>query len=70
MANSISGVASVQQAYQPQPAASPKPKAAEAAEQPKGDTVNISSQGKQAVQLRAGNSTPAEKLQEAKLVKE
>ena len=81
MANAISGLAAAQQAYQPQPQDSRKPKETEATPQqpvastkhkeveatpqPKVDTVTISSEAKQ-----AGTSTPAEGLKETKLVKE
>ena len=69
MANAISGLAPVQQAYQPQPVAPPKPKAAEATTQPKADTVTISAQGKQAVQLRTGDFTPTEEANESPIAK-
>jgi hypothetical protein len=69
MLNSISSIVPVQQAYQPQPVVSPKPKAAESITQPKADTVTISAQGKQAGQLRTGDYTPAEEAQESSIAK-
>jgi hypothetical protein len=69
MANSISGIVSVQPVHQPQQVASPKPEPKVAAQQPKADVVTISGPGKQAVQLRTAGSTPAEELQESPIAK-
>ena len=69
MSNVISGVASGQPTYQPPQVASPQPKAAEASTQPKGDVVTISAKGKQSVQLRTGDYTPAEEAKESPIEK-
>lgn len=69
MANTIAGVGSGQPVYQPQQVTSPKQAPKEAAPQPKGDAVTISSRGRQAVQLIASGSTPSEEAKESPVAK-
>jgi len=69
MADAVSGIISGQPAYQPQQVPPVKTEAKEATPQPKGDTVTISAQGKQAVLLRTDGSTQAEEVKESPIEK-
>jgi len=69
MASPVSGIGSGQPVQQPQQVTPPRPEAAVASPQPKGDVVTISAQGKQTVQLRAAGSTPGEEAKESPIAK-
>jgi hypothetical protein len=69
MANTITGVGSGQPVYQPQKVTAPKQAPKEEIPQPKADVVTISSKGKQAAQLIASGSSPAEEAKESPVAK-
>jgi hypothetical protein len=69
MTNAISEIIAGPATIQPQQVPPAQSGTKKSTPQPKADTVTISAQGKQAVQLRTAGSTPSEELKESPIEK-